>query len=144
MAYYGIKITLPGNSDSDVLEELALSSEYGNPKIKMGQTPAHFDYESYTIPSNPSVGATTNLVSIPHGYDYVPAHLSLISFDQSTFFMGTKVISDFVNYEDRYHVYCNATNFVIDLQRVTLGGASPDLTGTVIYYKYNIFAEDGD
>ena len=143
MAYYGIKVTLPGKDDSDLLEELALSSEYGNMKMKMGQTPPHFDYDSYAITANPSVGATTNLVSIPHGYTYIPAHLALLSFDQTTFFIGSKVLSDFINYEDRYHIYCTATDFKIDIQRVTLGGASPNLVGTTIYYKYNIFADDG-
>ena len=143
MAYYGLKVTLPEKDDSNLLEELALSSEYGNMKMKMGASPAHFDYDSYTLSSNPTVGATTNLVSIPHGYTYIPAHLSLFSFDQITFFIGTKVLTDFVNYEDRYHIYCDATSFKIDIQRVTLGGASPSLTGTTIYYKYNIFADDG-
>lgn len=140
---YGIKISLPGKDVNDPTVDLALSSEYVNPMIQVNTTPPHFDYESFTYTSNPGLG-TTNLVSIPHGYDYIPANLSLLSFDQENFFIGSRVNTDLATYEDRYQIYCDNTDLKIDLERVSLfGGSGPVLTGTTVYYKYYIFVMDG-
>lgn len=143
MADYGIKVSLPDSDTTSDADELVMSSAYPSPKVQLGVSPAHFDYESYTIPANPSAGTTTNLVSIPHGYTYTPANLVLVSFDQTYFKVGSFVSTDLVFFEDRYHCYCDETAFKIDVERVALGGPYPNLAGTVIYYKYYIFAEDG-
>ena len=142
MSDYGIKVSLPGNSTATGAENLVMSSAYPNPKIKINQTPAHFNYNTYTYTANPPLG-TTNLVTINHGLGYTPAILSTSSTDANIFRIGTFFTGGFGADIDYYHIYSTSTAFVIDIERVFFDGTRPNLSGTNFYYKYYIFVEDG-
>lgn len=145
------KTSLPGiDAETASPEQCSLHSDYGNQKTKIGQDPEHFGVTEYTFTSNPADGTTTNIITVPHGYSYVPSCRAF----------GYAIVAS-SGWEDDYYTelpfypilssssgqlftcYCDLENFKIDLIVNDPGGTRPDLTLTQWSFKYYIFAENG-
>lgn len=133
MADWGLKISQPGDNVLDTPpKDLVLSSEYPTPKVKVGEDPAHFGKGEYVVPSG---SGSRNILTVPHGYDYVPTALVIVALGNDLyriaptiwFFGGPNI-----------DAYCDDTNLKIDIV--------PNITnasGLTVKYKYYIFDRDG-
>lgn len=69
------RVALPGfNADRARSNELSVSDELPNPKIKLGEDPSHTAILFLDIASGPvyANGSITTWYSFKHGYDYIP------------------------------------------------------------------------
>lgn len=140
MADYGAKASLDDNEvEAAGPDKLAFSTQYGAWKLKLDQTPSHFDTEDVVI-GIVAAGTTIPLVTIAHGLGYVPSHLASVKYNVSgvqkssplPFRIGTPVLVD---------SYCDDTNLVI---QVTNYDVAPADCGSDTYtFKYYIFVEEG-
>lgn len=145
MSNFGIKISLPGDDVQETdLKKFILNTEYSQMKIKLGETPRHFEYVTYTHPSEPANNSTTTLVTIPHGYPYTPIAIVWMSFDNTTWFsIESQFNLDLMS--GSRHLYLtqtDLTNLYIRLQKDGSNPPLPTLNGTTVYFKYMIFTDD--
>lgn len=152
MSDFGIRASVSGSDVKSALsKKYAWTSKYPNPKVQLGQEPAHFDYEEYTFTSRPGDGRH-HLITVPHGYGYTPANFAQISFDQSTFYLLPLVYAQAFDsnpldgvddgFSVWYEAYADDTNFYVDYN-VNNSSYAPNPNGDTIYIKYTIFAETG-
>jgi hypothetical protein len=145
MSNFGIKISLPEQEVTEKgLKKFILNTEYSNLKVKLGETPRHFEYVSYTYTSEPSYGVSTTLVTIPHGYTYAPLTQTWLSFDNNNWYIITSRFNlDFMTGSaDFYICSADSTNVYIRLRRDGPGPPVNPLNGTTVYFKYMIFTDD--
>jgi hypothetical protein len=145
MSNFGIKISLPNQDVTNrFLNKFILNTDYSHMKIKLGETPRHFEYVSYTYSSEPANNSTTTLITVPHGYDYVPIAIVWLSFDNDTWF-SIRSQFNFDPFTGSRHLYLtqtDATNLYIRLQKDGANPPLPNLNGTTVYFKYMIFTDE--
>lgn len=137
MSDFGVKVSLPGyDVKTATPEQCSVHSDYANPKVKVAQTPAHFNIFTKSWSSNPGAGETT-LLTVAHGYSYVPAVVCFIKYASggNNYFQplpyGTPAY--------QYQAYSNSTNFII----IFNSDGTHDPTGESYQFKYFILAESG-
>jgi hypothetical protein len=133
-------VTLPGYDVEDAEPyECAVHSDY--PLMKMEQK--NYGQLEYTFPDNPASGTTRNLVTITHGYNYVPANIGFIGLSggpiATPFFCQLRYLMDgfvqeFVCYSDEREFKINYIVYDVPAQNVT---------GMKVQMKYYIFCEEG-
>lgn len=139
MSDYGMKISLDGYDVKTASpEQCAVHSGYACPKIKIGQSPAHFGVYSHTFASTPAVGETV-LTTINHGLGYKPMHMVLIKFNDGSADKAMPLPSQY-GISLQIYAYCTASNLVIAINRAPDGS---DPTGQTWVFKYYIFVEQG-
>ena len=141
MGNYGLKASLDGEDVTVATpEELSVTTQFGVLKTKLGQTPAHFGVSGVAI-GTLDANETVELVSVAHGFDYVPAHLALVKYNVGSverslplpMRIGTPVF---------VWSYCDDTYFKIKVHNYDVAPA--DCGSDIYNFKYYIFVEDGD
>lgn len=147
------KTSLPGiDAENAAPQQCSLHSDYSNQKTKIGQDPEHFGVTEYTFTSNPADGTTTNIITVPHGYSYVPScrafGYAIVAspgwengyYTELPFYpiLGAGASQLFTCYMDP-----DTDSFKIDFIVNDPGGTRPDMTLTEWSFKYYIFAENG-
>lgn len=144
MSNFGLKISLPGFDAVDASpEECSVHSGYACPKIDLNADPAHYGSLVYTFVSNPAIGTTTNLLTIPHKYKYPPANIVhwKYNFGSGDKYGTLRLDLDAVG--TIYFVgYADSTNFVIDFVKDPSCPADIDVSGKGIVLRYQIWAEE--
>lgn len=142
----GIKISLPGyDVNTAAPEQCAVHSDYPNPKIKSGQSPAHFDVLPYTFSSDPADG-TYDLFTIAHGCSYTP---NAICFTKDHSFAPARfsILPAFLDGLAAQQYLCyftDGTNLVIRYSVANNGMfGHVNVNGLQLTFKYYIFVEDG-
>lgn len=144
MSNFGLKVSLPGyDVHTATPEECAVHSGYISPKVKVNQTPDHSGTYSFTCPGNVTPGTVYNILTVAHGYNYVPAAIchwsatTIAGYPQHGICPG--IVGDFPPI--KYIAYCDSTNFYIGLSKDA--AATYDTTGMTASFRYYIFAESG-
>lgn len=146
----GIKISLPGyDVKTATPEQLALSSDYISPKLRLQQTPAHANTFSYVVPTTVTPGSTTNILAVNHGYSYTPASLchwtgyidngpGIVSFNICPMILIQAPQVDI-------RAYCTPTQFRLDLvvDAFHPGTIAAPIGGQTASFRYYILAESG-
>lgn len=120
-------------------EECVIHSSYPFMKCKE----IHVAVTPYTFVATPAVD--TNLITVAHGFSYIPAALVYVDVPASLTpsgndaqyilpFFFTVGTGDFINaYTDNVNLYINYTK----------GAVAPALAGVTLSFKYFIFVDDG-
>jgi hypothetical protein len=149
---YGIKISLPGyDVKTATPEQLALSSDYISPKLRLNQSPAHAGIVSYTVPTSFAAFTTVNILTVNHGYSYTPAALchwtGYTDNVVATRSFGTAPMQLITSPDMRIIAYCTPTQFKIDAYRGNDFGFGPSIPapigGQTVNLRYYILAESG-
>ncbi len=141
-------VTLKGyNVETATPEQCSVHSDYPIPKME----DRNYKTIKYTFASNPGAG-TLNLVTITHGYNYIP--MSIV-FAEDTSGTGQFVVP--VNWyiyrsnpgpimtEQIIRYYMDSQNLKIDYIRNDFGGADPgalNMNGRIYTFKHYIFVEN--
>lgn len=145
------KTSLPGiEVENATPDQCSIHSSYGNQKTKIGKDPEHFGVETYTFSSNPADGTTTNILTIPHGYDYVPSCRAFCyavtpntGWD-AEYYIELPFYNTTAGYApQRFVCYCDEDNFKIDFIVDDPSALRDDMLLTSWTFKYYIFAENG-
>lgn len=138
---YVAKISMPGyDVESATPEQCAVHSEYPPLKSKVDQSPPHFALLTVNFTAKVTQNVTHTVYSIPHGYDYIPATLSNIIFNDnngSGDIVGIGYAGVGANLIISAH--CTATHFIVKIYD-NFNWTRPGATLKVSYY---IFAENG-
>lgn len=134
MSDWGAKASISGDVETAAVADLCFSSKYVTPKIK----PEHFDTYTHTFSSNPPVGVTT-LLTIAHGYSYVPGAIVFFTDHQSS--NRFACLPAYLGVIERLTYDTDATNFKIYYEK---DFELADPTGDSYTFKYIILADDGD
>lgn len=133
MADYGLKVSGIGDSAIDAeLTELVMSSKYPTPKIKIGKLPEHFGSGQYTVVSS---AVKVTVLAVPHGYDYVPTVLCLVSPGGRGFSVAPTL---WFSEGPSINAYCDSTHF-----RLEITAPTTNAVGQVLKYKYYILDRNG-
>lgn len=148
----GIKISLPGyDVNTATPEQLALSSDYISPKLKLNQTPSHAGYTTYAVPTSFPAFTTVNILTVDHGYSYTPASLchwtGYIDNLSASVSFGTAPMQLIIVPDFKIISYCTPTQFKIDIYRGDDFGSGPAIPapigGQTVGLRYYILAESG-
>lgn len=137
MINHGIKVSGPEDNVLSVdSKKLIASSIYPVPQIKMGQDPPHFGYGEATMPSTDT--ARFFVATIPHGYPYTPASLTLVSPERhgGDTWQTAPVVWFFG--ENTIDAWCDSENYYIKVNDV-----NSSIYGNKLKYRYYIFAQNG-
>jgi len=142
MGDYGIKATLPGYDISGAtVEQLAMTSEYASPKIKIGQTPPHFGiYHKYFATSEHYPDGETILTTINHGLGYKPMHFVLLRQTYPGVSTDARPLPSQAGKSFQIYSYATTSDLVIAVS--SAGGT--DIPEFVDWkFKYYIFVDNG-
>ncbi len=129
-------ISLPGYDITDTdPRNFSIHSDYPSPKIEE----KNCDISTYTFVSNPAIGSTTNLLTINHGYSYVPA--AIVYVKDVTAGRFSILPYNVVPFTQYIITYTTSTQLIVDYKCPI--DNSTDLTGRVFNLKYYIFVENG-
>lgn len=141
MSDYGIKISLPGyDVKTATPEQCVIHSGYACPKMKLGQTPAHFGTYTKVWASDPGDGVTV-LKTINHALGYKPMIAVMINFDRTG--DGDIVMMPLPaqgGLSLQIYAYATTADLKIAINRAA-AGTNP--TGETWIFKYYIFVENG-
>jgi hypothetical protein len=134
-------VTLPGYDVDDAEPyQCAVHSDY--PIMKM--EPKNYGQLDYTFPDNPASGTTRNLLTINHGYNYVPASMGFIGLSggpiAEPFFVQLRYLM--TGFVQDFYCYANDREFKIDYSVYDVPAL--DVTGMKVQMKYYIFCEEGN
>lgn len=129
-------ITLPGYDVSTASpEQCSIHSDYPSPKLEE----RNVDVLTYTFVSNPAIGSTTNLLTVNHGYSYVPAAVVYVKDVTAGRF---SILPYNVVFPTQYMItYTTNTQLKVDYKCPI--DNSTDMTGRIFQFKYYIFVEEG-
>lgn len=138
MSDIGVKVSLAGVGVTEATPEE--SSVYpGKPSLLAEE--ANVGVDSYTFSSNPGTDTTTNLLTVSHGYDFVPAAVVLIEdVTVGQFTMLPHDVSGGLGTQ-MFVAYCTSTDLKLDF--VVTDPVIRDVDGDTFNIKYWIFAADG-
>lgn len=145
---FGKKITLPGKSTtSDNPLDYVVDSRYPTLKVRLGTDPVHYGVINFTVGNIPP-GNTSRVVTVEHGYDYVPAFFMAWSYpagtgsitSNSTYGEGTLEIFLDPSNVVYFVPYTDANNFYIDFLNIT--GNTLNATNLTGQLRYYILADD--
>lgn len=136
---YLVKVSLPGYDVNEATpEQCSVHSSYPPLKSKTGQTPQHFATLVVDFTATVTQNTTHTLLTVPHGYGYVPFSLSSIIFNdgiQNIVGLGYAGVGVSLSID----AFSDATNFYITIYdnfNWTSNSAS-------LQVSYFIFAENG-
>lgn len=134
----GLKISTSGDVNQSSPNQLAVSSEYPNMMVLDGQQPPHYGHLQYTFQTNPPVNTQFNILTIPHGFDFIPASTMDWS-DVNGAHYGTGRLDLNSGGFASIRAYSNSENFLIDFVRLVTDPFTVDLSGQVWNLRYYIF-----
>lgn len=136
---YVVKLSMPGYDVATATpEQCAIHSSYPPLKSKVDQSPAHFATLAVDFTATVTQGVTHTLLTVPHGYGYIPFTVSNIIFNdgvQDVIGIGFAGVGATLSID----AYCDATNFyvtIFDNNNWTSNAAT-------LQVSYYIFAENG-
>jgi hypothetical protein len=134
----GIKISTSGDVFQSSPNQLAVSSDYPNLMILDSQQPPHFGNTEYTFTTNPAAGTQFNILTIPHGFGFIPANVMDWSDINGAHYGTGRLDLDVTGFAS-IRGYANADNFLIDFIRLSTDMLHIDLTGQTWKLRYYIF-----
>jgi hypothetical protein len=136
---YVVKLSLPGYDIATATpEQCSIHSDYPPLKSKTGQSPAHFATLVVDFTATVTQNVTHTLLTVPHGYGYIPFTISNIVFNdgiQNIVGLGFAGVGANL----AINAYSDATNFYVTIYdnfNWTSNSAS-------LQVSYFIFAENG-
>ena len=134
-----MKISLPGyDVKTATPEQCAFHSKYASLKVALGKDPVHFGNYTHEFTGPISTEEATILLTVAHGYSYIPAHLCLIEYSSDAD-QYTQIMPFTIGPSLTILSYCDDTNFVIE----AYSASGSDLSGERFTFKYYIFADVG-
>lgn len=136
---YKVKLSLPGYDVKDATpEQCVIHSDYPPLKSKVGQSPSHNATLVVDFTATVTQGVTHTLLTVPHGYGYIPFTIANIIFNdgfQEVVGIGYTGIGATLAID----AYSDSTNFYVKIYDDffwTSNSASLEVS-------YYIFAENG-
>ena len=145
MGDFGVKSSEEGaDVKTAVDDQLTFLSTYSHAKVKIYNSPSHYDYLTYTFGSTVADGTYT-LFTKAHGLGYTPAHLTMIGAPVGgsyQFSFAPFYIQGGVGVDIWFWCYTDATNWYAKVR--VRGGLGTAIASTTWAFKYNIWVQDGD
>lgn len=142
---YGFILSLPGfDAETATPEQCAVHSAYPNPLVKMGADPAHFGKVDVFFTSNVPVSSAEDpfvIFKMEHGYNYVPASLTLWLYTPPGEAIQRSGTGNFtLNYPNDFVYFATDEKYYfVKLTKTDL--PATDTSGLSFSFRYYIFAQ---
>ena len=127
--------------------DMTMNSTLANPLVETTANPRRFDTIEHTFKSEPAVSATTEIVKLPHGYDYRPVFFPYFSTnyqdrDLNRFaLLRFLVFDEFSGDSTELYAYADSTYIYIKVKKGDGTGVAGLLNSKWIF-SYRIYALD--
>lgn len=120
-----------------------LNRKYPNPKVALGQTPAHIGILKVDVVSQPvyGFGDIVTWYSFPHPYDYIPAVIGLFFGSQGDFTNGG--ILPYGTWGALGEVFMDADERNVNVKFQSFDVSAIPLGERHFFIRYYVFAEEG-